>query len=145
MKLSLVCLGTSLFLFQWLSAQIKYQPVLPYPSKPMAIPLVNELTKPDLDLRPLITKYNLEIRNQGNRGTCSIHALTFLIEFANKSYLGSTENDLSEEYLNYVSNLATNSKDDGGFYADIDKGFQSYGMISESISHGVHCKSRFID
>lgn len=112
-------------------SQIKYRPVTPYNMKFGGLP-VSALAKPDVDLRPLIQSFGLEIRNQGNRGTCSVFAMTFLIEFMNISYIGLSEKNLSEEYLNYVTNQASGGNSDGGFFADIDKGFQTYGIVEES-------------
>lgn len=57
---------------------------------------------PEVDLRPIIMRRALAVRDQGNRGTCTVFATTFLIEYqraAMTSAHGSAA-ALSEEYLN---------------------------------------------
>lgn len=85
-------------------------------------------TKPDMDLRPTAKQEQLQVKAQGNRNTCSVFAITFCHEFmfATQGGLGMGA-DFSEEYLNYVKNLANNTKTDGGFFSLIDKGYQQYG------------------
>jgi hypothetical protein len=97
-------------------------------------PLLTDLSKPDVDLRPSINNFKLKIRDQGNtRNTCSVHALTFLIEYEYaRQNLGLVTNDLSEEYLNYVTNLATGNTNDGDFFFNINKGHQKYGHAMQA-------------
>ena len=85
--------------------------------------------QPEVDLRPTIRKFDLPIRDQGERGTCSIFATTFLID-----YMYAKERDVkhelfSEEYLNDAKNLATGDDADGGFFTDIYSGFKDYGIV----------------
>jgi hypothetical protein len=90
--------------------------------------------KPDVDLRPDIAALGLTIRPiQGARGTCSIFAVTFALEYMYAKNYGMKSPDFSEEYLNYASNLAIGAKDDGGFFDQIDAGYQKYGMVKESL------------
>lgn len=85
--------------------------------------------KPDVDLRPTIKNHALQVKNQGSRNTCSVFAVNFCHE-----YLWATQKnfgmgaDFSEEYLNYVKNVACNIKKDGGFFSQIDKGYQAWGV-----------------
>jgi hypothetical protein len=97
--------------------------------------------KPDVDLRPEIAALGIGIRpNQGGRGTCSVFAMTFLLEFMYAKHYGVKSADYSEEYLNYVSNLAIGQQNDGGFFDQLDAGYQKYGLVNESV---VPYKSAF--
>lgn len=98
------------------------------------VPVLTDLSKPDVDLTSSINNFKLKIRDQGNeRGTCSVHALTFLMEFEYaRQNLGLVTNDLSEEYLNYAANLATGNNNDGDFFFNINKGYQKYGQAMQS-------------
>lgn len=91
-------------------------------------------TKPDVDLRPSIQANALQIKNQGNRNTCSVFAVNFCHEFlwATQKKFGMGA-DFSEEYLNYVKNVACNIKKDGGFFSQIDKGYQSWGVYMSGL------------
>lgn len=84
------------------------------------------------DLRPQIEQYGLGIRSQGNRGTCSVFALTFAQEFASAKKSGAKNLDFSEEYLNWIGDLAAEAKQDGGFYSDLNDGYTMYGNAPES-------------
>lgn len=104
-------------------------------------PVLTFDNKPDVDLRPEITALGITIRpNQGSRGTCSVFAMTFLLDFMYAKHYGLKNADFSEEYLNYVSNLAIAEKVDGGFFDQIDKGYQKYGIVNEAL---VPYKSSF--
>ena len=95
----------------------------------IVIELVNQ---PDADLRPNIKQFGIGIRNQGNRGTCSVFAMTFLLEYMyakNQIYMSP---DFSEEYLNYASNKAIGQYADGGFFDALDLGYQNYGIVTEA-------------
>lgn len=88
--------------------------------------------KPDVDLRPNIKQFGIGIENQGDRGTCSVFALTFLIEYMYAKNQFQMDSSLSEEYLNYASNLAIGQYSDGGFFDALDLGYQKYGMVNKS-------------
>ncbi len=99
------------------------------------------LTNPKerVDLRDEIRRRGIEVRDQGpSRPTCSVFAMTFLLEWActetqNTPHpRGHKWNDLSEEYLNHMANVATGRTDDGDFFENIDRGFTQYGMVPES-------------
>lgn len=96
--------------------------------------VINLQNQPDVDLRPIINNRGISIRNQGGRGTCSVHALTFLLEYMYNHCLGINQPDLSEEYLNYVSDKVINQVGDGGFYSDLDKGYQQWGIVPEALA-----------
>ena len=95
----------------------------------IAIELINQ---PNVDLRPTIKTMGIGIRNQGGRGTCSVFAMTFLLEYMYAKRQGYMNPDFSEEYLNYASNLAINQFQDGGFFDALDLGYQTYGIVNEA-------------
>ena len=83
-----------------------------------------------VDLAPVLQKWGLQTRRQGKRGTCSVFALTGAIEFA----VASKEHRpicLSVEFLNWASNKATKTVEDGGFFSDLWKGYDAYGICPE--------------
>lgn len=84
------------------------------------------------DFRSEIARRGIGIRNQGGRGTCSVFAMTFLLEYAYTELLGSGYVDLSEEYLNHVANVATGKTDDGDIFGSIAAGYENFGVVPES-------------
>ena len=110
--------------------QVRYRSVKAEPIRIHIDPvLFDTVGKPEVDLRPSIASMGIAIRDQGNRGTCSVFAMTFLLEYAYGKHFGFKAPDFSEEYLNDVKNLATGDDWDGGFFTDIDKGYQGYGIV----------------
>ena len=92
----------------------------------------NAVTGPkSVDLRPNLEKWKLDARLQGTRVTCSVFVVTEALEFAlaAKQRRGTR---LSVEYLNWAANKAANSADDGGFFSEIWKGFETYGICPEA-------------
>lgn len=90
----------------------------------------SETAAADVDLRPQFDKLELPTRAQGSRGTCSVFTVTRAIEFA----LGSQnrlESRLSVEFLNWASNRVLRKYRDGGFFSDLWKGFEEYGICDE--------------
>lgn len=84
--------------------------------------------KPDADLRSQITSYGLAVKDQGDRGTCSVFAMTFLLEYNWASWGEKNKTQLSEEYLNWATNKTVNNQNDGDFFKNISKGFKNYGI-----------------
>ncbi len=115
--------------------QIRRRPVRII-AKPVNIQFANIvfelINQPDVDLRPTIKTMGISIRNQGGRGTCSVFAVTFLLEYMYAKNKGYMSPDFSEEYLNYASNLAINEYSDGGFFDALDLGYQKYGIVNEA-------------
>ena len=71
--------------------------------------VINLLNASNLDstnLRPLFERYGIEIKNQGNRGTCSVFALVGILEFE-YAHTMNQNIPLSVEYLNWASNMST--------------------------------------
>jgi hypothetical protein len=87
---------------------------------------------PEVDLRPAIEKFGLTVRDQGDRGTCSVFAATFLIEYHAARTQKASGIDLSEEYLNWAKNRANKTDVDGGKFTDIIRGYEEFGMVPES-------------
>jgi C1A family cysteine protease len=83
---------------------------------------------PEVDLRPKIAARKLAIRDQGDRGTCTVFATTFLIEYQKAGMKSSGSNDLSEEFLNWAGNKVDGTETDGGFFTEFMKGFSVYGI-----------------
>jgi C1A family cysteine protease len=83
-----------------------------------------------VDLRPLFEKWKLDRRRQGARGTCSVFTVTGALEFAvaNKQQNGVR---LSVEFLNWAGHKAANRTADGGFFSELWKGFETYGICPE--------------
>ncbi len=86
---------------------------------------------PEVDLRPRIRQRRLSIRNQGNRGTCTVFATTFLIEYQ-KAGMWPVRGgpNLSEEYLNWAGNQATGEDTDGGFFTKFISGYSEWGIAN---------------
>lgn len=82
------------------------------------------------DLRPAFTKWSLPLRLQGNRGTCSVFALTGAMEYA-VAQRQQSGTPLSVEFLNWASNQATANLNDGGFFSDLWAGYVAHGICSE--------------
>ena len=83
-----------------------------------------------VDLRPVLDAWGLSARSQGSRGTCSAFTVTQAIEYALWRNEQRTAR-LSVEFLNWASNEAIGEKSDGGFFSDLWKGFEQYGICAE--------------
>ncbi len=87
--------------------------------------------QPEVDLRPEIRKRGLAIRDQGNRGTCTVFATTFLIEYKKAGTKGTPPGlHLSEEYLNWAGNKVTGEDADGGFFTKFIPGFRTWAIAT---------------
>ena len=85
-----------------------------------------------VDLRPNFQRWELNTRCQGNRGTCSVFALTGGIEYAlaRKQRHGT---HLSMEFLNWAGHQAVGRKADGGFFSELWKGYEQFGICPEEV------------
>lgn len=115
---------------------------------PVKIPY-DKLKVKSIDLRPTIEQMGLAVKNQNPRGTCSVFASTFLLEYMTCKTRGlgiSTQTwpgdqkrsiDFSEEYLNSVANLArkqlgmTEQNPDGDTFQGCWWGYRDYGIVGE--------------
>lgn len=86
---------------------------------------------PKVDLRPEIEKLGLTVRDQKGRGTCSVFATTFLIEYHAARTQKMNWRNLSEEYLNWAKNQVNKTDVDGGFFTQIIRGYQEFGMVPQ--------------
>lgn len=86
----------------------------------------------EVDLRTEINRRGIAIANQSPRPTCSVHAMTFLLEWGYTELCGPGMNNLSEEYLNHMTNVASGRTDDGDFFSYIAAGFDKYGIVTET-------------
>ena len=82
------------------------------------------------DLRPALRKLGLSPRSQGGRGTCSVFTLTAAMEYALAHQKFPAER-LSVEYLNWASNQVVGHAADGGFFSDLWKGYEIWGIGRE--------------
>lgn len=83
-----------------------------------------------VDLRPQFEKWGLDRRQQGARGTCSVFTVTGALEYA----LASRQQKgvrLSVEFLNWAGHKAVNRTVDGGFFSELWKGYETYGICPE--------------
>lgn len=89
---------------------------------------------PRVDLRPQIRNRGLRILDQGNRGTCTVFATTFLIEYQKAGMPGQPKGiALSEEYLNWAGNkVAGEPYFDGGKFTKMIAGYQAWGVSTNS-------------
>ncbi|MDR2039295.1 MAG: C1 family peptidase [Bacteroidales bacterium] len=82
------------------------------------------------DLRPLFEKYEITVKNQGARGTCSIFTIVGLIEFERANVLGDPT-PLSVEYLNWAANKTEGRDADGSFFHYAIDGMLKYGICAD--------------
>jgi hypothetical protein len=85
-----------------------------------------------IDMRQHMYRIGMRLRNQGWRGTCSVFAMTCLLEYDYAQLLGGGYADLSEEYMNHVANLASGQTDDGSCFEPVAQGYAAYGVVPES-------------
>ena len=91
--------------------------------------------KPEVDLREEAKALGVYApRAQGGRNTCSVFAMSFLLDFMYAKHFNMKNANFSEEFLNLASNLAIGQKSDGGFFDAIDMGYQKYGDASEAVA-----------
>ena len=83
-----------------------------------------------VDLRPAFDKWGLARRTQGKRGTCSVFTVTGALEYAAAIKLRHAER-FSVEFLNWGANKVIGEYEDGGFFSDLWKAFDVYGICLE--------------
>lgn len=92
-----------------------------------------------VDLRPVFDRLRLAPRVQGSRPTCSVFTVVSALEFAlasdpSRDRAGQlSTNRLSVDFLNWAANKICGDNLDGGFFSDLWKGYQRYGICSESL------------
>jgi hypothetical protein len=88
---------------------------------------------PGMDLRGEIDRRGIDVRHQGPRDTCSVHTMTFLLEYGYTRKFGDKYRHLSVEYLNHAANKAVNKSDDGDFFESMAKGYLKYGIVKDEL------------
>ena len=109
------------------------------PAQPFLVKIVRPKfqlnNKPDADLRDEAKALGVYATHaQGDRNTCSVFAMSFLLDFMYAKHFNMKNADFSEEFLNLASNLAIGQKSDGGFFDAIDMGYQKYGDVGEAVA-----------
>lgn len=111
------------------------------------VPNLSTLLK-SMDLRPKIVEMGLGVRDQNPRGTCSVFASTFLLEYMVckergvkiQSWPDDQKNrtiNFSEEYLNAVANMSrqqlgqTEQRPDGDTFQGCWWGYRDFGIVEE--------------
>jgi hypothetical protein len=82
---------------------------------------------PLADLRPMFKTWELAPLPQGSRGTCSVFVVAGALEYASARHHHAGQR-FSVEYLNWASNQVVGQCVDGGFFADLWKGFSAFGI-----------------
>ncbi len=83
------------------------------------------------DLRPMFSAYLLEPKDQLARPTCSVNALTALLEFEHNKHVSEHPLIISRGHLNWAGNEATGVIDDGSFFSHLIRGLKKYGVCEE--------------
>jgi hypothetical protein len=80
-----------------------------------------------VDLRPFLQKWKLRPRVQGDRETCSVFVVMEALEYAvaTKENMGTR---LSVEFLNWATNEASHTDEDGACFSDLWAGYEAYGI-----------------
>jgi hypothetical protein len=86
----------------------------------------------NVDLRSKIAGFDIAVRDQGARNTCSVFATTFLLEYETAKSTNQKGLDFSEDYLNAVTDIVTNAKGDGDFFSNILNGYLKFGTVAQS-------------
>ena len=73
-------------------------------------------------------------RDQGDRPTGSVHAMTFLAEFVASKKMGINNLNLSEEYMNRVANQVCGNMQDGDHLTNCFRAYMAAGVCKESLA-----------
>ncbi len=83
------------------------------------------------DLGTNFAKWNLPLRKQGPRNTCSVFTAVQTIEYALARQRDRGE-PLSVEFANWAANHAIKESQDGQFFSSVIKGYEQYGICPQS-------------
>lgn len=83
----------------------------------------------DIDLVEKFEDWDLEPRHQGMRGTCSIFAITHLLDYTLAR--AGAEEVISPEFLNWCADRADQRNQDGAFFHHALQGLATYGFVME--------------
>jgi hypothetical protein len=109
------------------------------PGPSAASPLAGAQGKPQgtasaaVDLRPNFKRWQLPLKKQEARNTCSVCTMTAAFEYALSKKLDRGI-PLSAEYLNWACNqvIGNKTEDRGQFFSDLGKGFEHFGICVEA-------------
>lgn len=121
--MKIFCLfGLSLGFVTGESAGLQAQPAKPAQPAPSVV-----------DLRPNFVRWNLPLRKQGGRNTCSVLTTVGAMDYALAKRLDRGV-ALSAEYLNWACNQVINnqSADRGQFFHDLLNGYERYGICADA-------------
>jgi hypothetical protein len=85
-----------------------------------------------VDLNPQFAAWEIPVRSQGNRPTCSAFAVIGALEFAVARHRRSGVH-LSVQFLNWAARRATDRTADGGFFWELWRGFDEHGVCEEPL------------
>lgn len=85
-----------------------------------------------VDLGVRLVEWGIPTRAQGDRPTCSVFTVVGALEYAIAIRRG-VGTHLSVDFLNWASRQATGRKEDGGFFWQLWKGYQTYGICEERL------------
>lgn len=86
-----------------------------------------------LDLGPEFIKLGIQVRAQGERDTCSLFAITALVDFeCSRSGLHANPR-LSEEFLIWAANEATGLTGDQAMFSEAVCGLNRFGLCAEGL------------
>ena len=84
-----------------------------------------------VNLRPLFQEWGFDTRVQGDRGTCSVFAMTAAIEYA-VATKQQRATRLSVDFLNWAANQTANESIDGGTFLKLWQGYAAHGICPEA-------------
>lgn len=84
-----------------------------------------------VDLRPVFQQWGLDVRRQGERGTCSVFTLADAAGYALAARNGGAGTLLSVEFLNWAANQVRTDTGDGGCFDALWAGYDARGICAE--------------
>ena len=86
-----------------------------------------------VDLRPEFTKLGISAVAQGSRDTCSLFAITALVEFEIGHNTPGPHKRMSEEFLIWAANEATGQRGDQAMFWEAVQGLNTLGICTEEL------------
>jgi hypothetical protein len=87
----------------------------------------------NVDLMPHLERLGLTARQQGDRGVCSLFAITGLIEFEVDRKLHGRPPRLSEEFLTWAAHEATGTTGDQAMFYEAVQGLNVLGICTDEL------------
>jgi hypothetical protein len=98
--------------------------------KPLKAPGNASAVPASADLRASFERWQLPLRKQGRRDTCSVFATVGAMEYAVARKLGHGI-PLSVEFLNWAGDRAIQRAQDGHFFSSVIRGYEAHGICAE--------------